>query len=98
MFAAAGDNFENAVSLVSSGAEIFIPLGDLVDKEKESARLGKEIKDVRDEIARAEGKLANKGFVEKAPQKLIDAEKAKLEKYRAMLEKLEQRAEELSSL
>mgnify|MGYP001863578804 FL=1 len=98
VFAAEGDNFENAVSLVSSGAEIFIPLGDLVDKEKESARLGKEIKDVRDEIARAEGKLANKGFVEKAPQKLIDAEKAKLEKYRAMLEKLEQRAEELSSL
>ena len=98
VFAAEGDNFENAVSLVSSGAEIFIPLGDLVDKEKESARLGKEIKDVRDEIARAEGKLANKGFVEKAPQKLIDAEKAKLEKYRAMLEKLEQRAEELSWL
>ncbi|MDY2851515.1 MAG: hypothetical protein SOV55_05300 [Candidatus Borkfalkiaceae bacterium] len=67
---------------------MFIPLGELVDTEKEVARLKAELEKVEGEIARAEAKLNNKGFVEKAPKALIDGEKQKLTKYAEMKEKL----------
>lgn len=73
-------------------------MGELVDKQKEIARLEKEAADVKSEIARAEGKLNNKGFVEKAPAKLIEQEKEKLAKYKEMLAKLNGRMEELKNL
>ena len=60
--------------------QIFIPLGELVDLEKEKARLEKELDRVLSEIARASGKLNNQNFVAKAPKKLVDDERAKLEK------------------
>ncbi len=91
-------SFEKVVSLVSAGGEVFIPMGELVDKQKEIARLEKEAADVKSEIARAEGKLGNKGFVEKAPAKLIEQEKEKLAKYKEMLAKLNGRMEELKNL
>ncbi len=75
----------NAVSLVVERAEIFMPQGDLVDREKEIARLGAEEKRLRGEIARVEGKLASAGFVQKAPPAVIAAEKEKGEKYKDML-------------
>ena len=79
---------ENAVTTVVEGAEIFIPLDDLVDKEKETERLLKEKEHLEAEIKRVEGKLNNPGFVAKAPQKVVDEEKAKEVKYREMLEKV----------
>ncbi len=79
---------ENAVTTVVEGAEIFIPLDDLVDKEKEMERLLKEKEHLEAEIKRVEGKLNNPGFVAKAPQKVVDEEKAKEVKYREMLEKV----------
>ena len=83
------------VSCVSEAAEVFIPLGDLVDFEKEIARLEKERNAVAGEIARSEGKLNNPGFTAKAPAKLVEQEKEKLQVNRDKLAKLESRLEEL---
>lgn len=82
---------EDSVSVVSEGAEILIPLGDLVDFEKEIERLEKEKKNVLGEIDRVEKKLSNPGFLEKAPAKLVEGEKAKKEKYTQMLQQIESR-------
>ncbi len=78
----------NAVNVVVPSAEIFLPLDELVDKEKELQRLNDEKKKLEGEIKRVEGKLSNQGFVAKAPQKVVDEEKAKGEKYKEMLEKV----------
>lgn len=86
---------ENAVNAVTEGAEVFIPLDELVDKEKELERLTKEKKKLEDEIKRVTSKLSNAGFVAKAPQKIVDEEKAKSEKYQAMLEKVLESLEKL---
>jgi len=79
---------DNAVNAVTEGAEVFIPLDELVDKEKELERLTAEQKKLEGEIKRVESKLSNASFVEKAPAKIVEEEKAKGEKYKAMLEKV----------
>ncbi len=86
---------EQCVKAVASCATVEIPLGDLVDKDKEIERLTKEIEDTEGEIARANGKLNNQGFVAKAPQALIDSEKAKLAKYTELKAELIKRLQEL---
>ena len=79
---------EGSASVVVDGAKIFIPMDELIDKEKERARLEKEKERLESEIDRVEKKLGNAGFVSKAPQKLIEEEKAKGEKYREMYKKV----------
>jgi valyl-tRNA synthetase len=79
---------EGAVSVVIAGAEIFLPLEELVDMEKEKERLNKEKENLEKEIQRVSGKLSNQGFVAKAPQSVIEEERAKELKYREMLEKV----------
>ena len=86
---------EKTVGAVTNAGEILIPLGDLVDIEKEIARLNKERDNLTKEIARAEGKLNNPGFVSKAPEALVNQEKEKLEANRKMLTALEARIEDL---
>lgn len=80
-------------AIVTPDAEVYIPLGELVDVEKELKRLDKEIKNVESEIKRSEGMLNNPGFVNKAPKQLIENERAKLvangEKLKKLLERLE---------
>lgn len=78
----------NAVNIVVPSAEIFLPLDELVDKEAELKRLNDEKKKLEGEIKRVEGKLSNQGFVSKAPQKVVDEERAKGVKYKEMLEKV----------
>ena len=75
---------DDAAAAVIDGAEIYIPLAELIDFEKEIARLEKELETIESELKRASSKLANESFVSKAPQKLIDDEKAKVEKYSQM--------------
>ncbi len=77
---------ENVVSVVTRGAEIFMPLLDLVDLEKELERLNKEKEKLEKEIDRVNKKLANEKFVAKAPQEVVDEEKTKGEKYKEMLQ------------
>jgi len=69
--------------------QIFIPLGELVDVSKEVERIKGELDKANSELKRAQGKLNNKGFVDKAPKQLIDAEKEKVEKYTELIAKLE---------
>ncbi len=71
---------ENAVQIVTADAVIYIPLADMIDFAAEKKRLEGELANVEKEIARAEGKLANESFVARAPQNIVDAEKAKLQK------------------
>ena len=71
---------ENAVQIVTADAVIYIPLADMIDFAAEKKRLEGELANVEREIARAEGKLANESFVARAPQNVVDAEKAKLAK------------------
>ena len=81
---------ENSVAVIVDGAQIFMPMGELVDAEKEIARLTEEKKKLIGEIKRVEGKLSNEGFVAKAPAHVVEEEKAKGEKYKQMLEKVEE--------
>ena len=83
------------VSAVTATGELFIPLGDLVDFEKEIARLNKELENLRKEIARAEGKLSNEGFISKAPAALVQQEKDKLNANQVKVDALEKRIAEL---
>ena len=80
---------------VTSNAEIFIPLGELVDLDKEQARLSKEIAKVEGEIKRSEGMLGNAGFIAKAPAALVEKEKAKLQENKNLVEKLKAQLEDL---
>lgn len=86
---------ENSVSVVIRGGELFMPLLDLVDREKELERLNKEKDKLQGEIDRVEKKLNNQSFVSKAPEAVVAEEKAKGEKYRVMLEAVLTRIESL---
>ncbi len=79
---------DNSVSVVTDAATIFIPMGDLVDFEKERARLTAELAKIEGEIARVEGKLSNEGFTSRAPAAVVEAERTKLVKYRETKEQL----------
>ncbi len=79
---------ENAVTKVLAIGTLYIPMGELVDIEKEKSRLSAELERITGEIARADGKLNNQGFISKAPKKLVDDERAKLNKYIEMREKI----------
>ena len=72
------------VSAVTEIAQIFVPLGELVDLEKEKVRLQAEIERIDGEMARANGKLSNPNFVSKAPKKLVEEEQEKVRKYEDM--------------
>ena len=73
----------DCVSIVTDSATVYIPLDQLVDMAAEKERLEGELKKTESEIARAEGKLNNQGFVAKAPEAVVNAEREKLEKLRA---------------
>ena len=82
---------EDAVSVAVTDATVYMPLAELVDIEKEIERLEKEREKMRKEVDRVEKKLSNQGFVAKAPQNVIEEERAKEEKYKAILAQVEER-------
>ncbi len=86
---------ENAVSAVSEGAKIAMPLKELIDVEKEKERLNKEKERITGEIARVNQKLSNESFVSKAPEKVVGAEKEKLANYSDMLLKINESLKKL---
>ena len=86
---------EDAVSVVIKDATIYMPLAELVDFAKEIERLEKEKAKLEKEVDRVVKKLANQGFVAKAPAHVIEEEKAKEEKYKAMLAQVEERLAQL---
>ena len=88
---------EDAVSVVINGAKIFIPLDELVDFEKEKERLTKEKAKLEGEIKRVNGKLSNQGFLAKAPESLVNEEKAKKEKFEEMMKSVLERIENIEA-
>ena len=80
---------DDAVSIVTDSATVYIPLADMIDFEKEKARLEGERKKTLGEIERLEKKLSNEGFVAKAPAAVVEGEKVKLGKYRDTLAGIE---------
>ncbi len=76
---------DDAVSAVIHDGVIYMPFEELVDTEKEKERLLKEKDKLLKEVERVEKKLNNQGFIAKAPEKVINEEKAKMEKYSNML-------------
>ena len=77
-------------SVVTGDAQIYMPMGDLIDFEAERARLGKEKSKVEADIDFVMKKLNNPKFVDKAPEKVVAAEREKAEKLREHLAKLEE--------
>ena len=80
----------DSITAVTANARIFIPLADIVDVEKETARLDKEKQAALKDIEFLSKKLSNEGFLAKAPEKLVEEQKAKLSKAQEKLEKIEQ--------
>ena len=92
-----GESFslEDAVTVVTDSARIFIPMDELIDKEKEIARLTKELENAQKDVDFLAGKLSNEGFLAKAPEKLIEAEKSKLLKAEDRLQKIRESLENM---
>lgn len=88
---------EDNISVVLDKCEVFLPLKDLIDFEKEIERLEKEKEKLEGEIKRVVGKLSNEGFVKKAPEKIVEEEKNKQKKYEEMLKKVLERLESIRS-
>ncbi|MDE5655017.1 MAG: valine--tRNA ligase [Clostridia bacterium] len=88
---------EKIVSLFGDFGEIAVPLGDLVDAQKEIARLSGELEYTQKEVERSQKMLSNQGFVAKAPKALIDKEKEKLANNQEKARKLQQEIDNLKN-
>ena len=82
---------ENYVSSVVDDLELYINLDELVDRDKEIARLSSEKKKLEEEIDRVNKKLSNKGFTDKAPEKVVEGEREKQRRYQETLQKVQER-------
>ena len=93
------DNIDDAntkyVALHDEKINVFLNMSDAIDLDAEIEKLEKEKQTAISELKRAQGMLKNENFVNKAPEKLIQAEKEKVEKYTDLLEKIESRLNEL---
>ena len=86
---------ENAAMAVTDSAKIYLPMGDLIDREAELKRLRKDLENCEKEIKSTEGKLANKEFVSKAPEKVVNVEREKLARANERLLKIRESIREL---
>ncbi|WP_270518371.1 valine--tRNA ligase [Ligilactobacillus salivarius] len=82
---------------VITGAEVYLPLADLIDLNEEISRLQKEAKKLESEVTRGEKKLGNEKFVANAPEAVVAKEKEKLANYKQQLAATESRIEELKA-
>lgn len=83
------------VTCITHAARIFIPLAELVDLEKEKARIAKELKKTRADLEKMEKKLANPGFLAKAPEAVVNTEKERVAKLAALIAQLEEQEKSL---
>ncbi|WMJ78370.1 MULTISPECIES: valine--tRNA ligase [unclassified Sedimentibacter] len=88
---------EDTASSVIDGTEIYLPLSDLIDYEKEIERLEKEKSKLEGELKRVYNKLSNDKFISKAPENVVNEEKEKQTKYQSMMEKVVERLEQLKN-
>ncbi len=86
---------EDAISIVVPACVVYVPLDDLVDREKEKERLQKEEKRLEGELKRVNSMLSNEKFLSKAPEAKVAEERAKLEKYTQMMDQVKERLSQL---
>ncbi|MPM37421.1 Valine--tRNA ligase [bioreactor metagenome] len=95
---AGGDKPENAMAAVTKGIEVYLPLKGLIDVEKETQRLNKELDGMTKEIGRIEGKLNNAGFLAKAPVEVVEKEKIKAQEIAVKMQAIQERLTYLKNL
>jgi valyl-tRNA synthetase len=95
---AAPADLEGLVSAATDSARIYMPLSELVDLDAERGRITRELEKARAELERLEGKLRNAEFTSKAPQRVVDAERARADKARALIANLEASLSQLPEL
>jgi valyl-tRNA synthetase len=88
-------SLQDSVTIVADGSRCFIPMNELIDKEKELARLNKEKAKVQKDIDFSSNKLNNQGFLAKAPQQQVDNEKQKLAKAQEKMDMINKSIEAL---
>ncbi len=93
-----GDAPQGSIQLVHEEATVALPIGDVINKAQETARLQKELDKLDAEIAKLNKKLANEGFLAKAPQAVIDENKERLAELEAKLERIEAALKRLNEL
>ena len=84
------ENLEGMVTITTPDAKLYIPMGQLVDVEKELARIAKELESNRKFLMSLEAKLSNEKFVSRAPEAVVNAEREKAQKTRDLIAQLEQ--------
>ena len=82
------EGHEDMVSVVTADAKLYMPMEQLIDFEKELARIAKEKENCQKQIAMFESKLSNESFVARAPEKVVNDQREKLAKAKALLEQL----------
>jgi valyl-tRNA synthetase len=88
--AAPPEQTEGMVQVITDQARMFMPMADLVDFEKERARIQKELANAEKQLAGQNAKLANENFVSRAPENVVNAEREKKAKLEALIENLNQ--------
>ena len=83
-------NLDGMVTITTADAKLYIPMGQLVDVEKEIARITKELENAKKFLASLEAKLSNENFVARAPEAVVNAEREKAVKHRDLIAQLEQ--------
>nr|WP_286948204.1 valine--tRNA ligase [Pseudomonas sp. UBA6718] len=95
---AAGEEAPMSATALVGEMQVLVPMAGLIDKDAELARLDKEIQRLQGEVQRVSGKLANEGFVAKAPAEVLDKERAKLAEAEQALAKLVEQREKIANL
>ena len=92
------ENLDGMVTCATADAKLYIPMGQLVDVAKEIARITKELDKAKKFLASLEGKLSNEGFISRAPEAVVNAEREKAEKHKGLIAQLEQSLEAMTKL
>ena len=89
---------DNAATALAGETTIFVPLADLIDPVVETRRLQRQLDKMRGDLQRAQGKLDNRSFVEKAPPAVVEKERARAAELSDQIEKLEQQTREILAM
>ena len=89
---------QNTVTAISQTAQVYIPMGDLVDFAKEAQRLEKELANLEKEISRAQAKLGNEGFLAKAPEAIVNEERKKVIQFQETRDTVQARLERMRDM
>ncbi len=92
------ENLDGMVCCTTADAKLYIPMGQLVDVEKELDRIGKELEKAEKNLAVIEGKLNNENFVARAPENVVNAEREKAQKARDLIAQLNESKQALLKL